>query len=568
MTGDAVNVAARLEQAAGAGEVLLGETTFRLVRDAVAVEELAPLEAKGKSEPARRVPAPAGGRADAGRRATPLVGRTAELLLLEHEVESALADGRLPAPDDRRRAGRRQVAAGGRAARAGRPAARAWPAAPASRTGKGSPSGRWRRSCAQLAGIRDEDSVEEARARACRQRIAQLRRPRRGLDDRRPDRRGGRGVPRRRGGRAAARRARRRHPLGRAGAARPAGRLPGRIGRRAVIVLCLARPELLEARPDWPVTVRLEPLDAAEVDALLDQLDAPASVRVRIAQTAGGNPLYAEELVAWVQEGGDLDDMPTTLNALLGARLDRLEEPGARRARARRGRGRAVSPGGDRRALRGARATVGARRARPARAQGPDPPRGREPRRGRDRLPVQAHPRPRGRLPRRRRSGSRADLHERFADWLERVAGERVAEYHEILGYHFEQAYRYREELGAVDADAQLARRPRRAPPRRRGPARERPRRRRRRLEPAQTRAALLPLDSVERLELLRHLAYAVDQTGRMLEARAIAEELYERATRARRARGSRPTGGRTRRRTRSSTARPTATRPQAGYRS
>ena len=72
-----------------------------------------------------------------------------------------------------------------------------------------------------------------------------------------------------------------------------------------MIVLCLARPELLETRPDWPVTVRLEPLDAAEVDALLDQLDAPASVRVRIAQTAGGNPLHAEELVAWVQEGGD-----------------------------------------------------------------------------------------------------------------------------------------------------------------------------------------------------------------------------------------------------------------------
>ena len=51
VTGDAVNVAARLEQAAGVGEVLLGADTYRLVRDAVNVELLPPLEAKGKSEP-------------------------------------------------------------------------------------------------------------------------------------------------------------------------------------------------------------------------------------------------------------------------------------------------------------------------------------------------------------------------------------------------------------------------------------------------------------------------------------------------------------------------------------
>jgi class 3 adenylate cyclase len=44
-------VAARLQQAAGPGEVLLGEATYRLVRDAVTVEPLAPVQAKGKSEP-------------------------------------------------------------------------------------------------------------------------------------------------------------------------------------------------------------------------------------------------------------------------------------------------------------------------------------------------------------------------------------------------------------------------------------------------------------------------------------------------------------------------------------
>ena len=51
VTGDAVNVAARLEQAAGEREVLLGELTYRLVRDSVEVEEVEPLTLKGKAEP-------------------------------------------------------------------------------------------------------------------------------------------------------------------------------------------------------------------------------------------------------------------------------------------------------------------------------------------------------------------------------------------------------------------------------------------------------------------------------------------------------------------------------------
>ena len=53
VTGDAVNVAARLEQAAGAGEVLLGPGTLELVRQAVVVESLEPLALKGKTEPVR-----------------------------------------------------------------------------------------------------------------------------------------------------------------------------------------------------------------------------------------------------------------------------------------------------------------------------------------------------------------------------------------------------------------------------------------------------------------------------------------------------------------------------------
>ena len=84
VTGDAVNVAARLEQAAGPGEVLVGGATYRLVRDAVEAELLPPLEAKGKSEPltAYRLVAITGDVARVRRLDAPLVGRTRESRLL------------------------------------------------------------------------------------------------------------------------------------------------------------------------------------------------------------------------------------------------------------------------------------------------------------------------------------------------------------------------------------------------------------------------------------------------------------------------------------------------------
>ena len=50
----------------------------------------------------------------------------------------------------------------------------------------------------------------------------------------------------------------------------------------------------------------------------------------------------------------------------------------------------------------------------------------------------------------------RATLHEQFAHWLERMAGERVTEHEEILGYHLEQSHQYRTELGAADDDVRI----------------------------------------------------------------------------------------------------------------
>ena len=527
VTGDAVNVAARLEQAAGPGEVLVGETTLRLARSAIRVDEVGPLVAKGKSEPLAAYRLLEVGET-VRRPTTPLVGRHAELALLDRELEAVVSAPQCrlvtivgDAGVGKSRLSAELLARIGNRARVVRGACLSY--------GEGITFWAVAQVVRALAGIRDEDSAEEARARVP-QRIAQLIGLAEGstTSDQTVE--------------AVA------SFLAAAAADEPtvvlvddiqwaepalldllAG-LPTRVGEAPILLLCLARPELLEARPDWPVTVRLEPLGAADVDELLDRLEAPAAVRVRLARTAGGNPLYAEELVAWVREGGELDEMPATLNALLGARLDRLEKQ--ERDALERG------------AVEGEvfhQAAIVALSEEPARPSVPGEL-GQLERKELIRLAAASlvaggiayrfkHILVREAAYRATAKRLRAELHERFADWLERVAGERVGEYHEILGYHFEQAYRYREELGAVDPDAHLlaARAGHHL-----GAAGRRANDRadvRAASNLLRRGAALLPPDSVERLELLRHLAYAVNETGRMLEARAIAEELYQRAT-------------------------------------
>ena len=95
VTGDAVNVAARLEQAAEPGTVLIGEGTLRLVQDAVVAEPIEQLEVKGKAEPlaASRLVEVTTGIAGLGRRLdSPMVGRERELARLRQTFESAIAD--------------------------------------------------------------------------------------------------------------------------------------------------------------------------------------------------------------------------------------------------------------------------------------------------------------------------------------------------------------------------------------------------------------------------------------------------------------------------------------------
>jgi class 3 adenylate cyclase len=292
--GDSVNVAARLEQDAAPGEVLIGEATYRLVHAGVTVEAVPPLVVKGKSEPLiafRLAGATAHGPVPRRTRA-PLVGRRAELALLEAEFETAASEQRcrLVTVVGEPGVGKSRLAS--ELSESLVPRARAVRGACLS-YGEGITYWPIAQIVRELAGIRDDDSAEDARERVPT-RIAQLLGLAAGTTtaDQMSD--------------AIA------EFLAAAAAGEPLvlivddiqwaepallgllGTLPGLIKNAPILLLCLARPELLDERPEWPVTVRLEPLGAADLDVLLDDLGAPPPMREQIARTAAGNPLFAE----------------------------------------------------------------------------------------------------------------------------------------------------------------------------------------------------------------------------------------------------------------------------------
>jgi predicted ATPase len=98
-----------------------------------------------------------------------------------------------------------------------------------------------------------------------------------------------------------------------------------------ILLLCTSRPELLEDRPAWgggklnATTVLLERLDAIDCEVLLDQLGdglAP-ELRAQVIAASGGNPLFLEEISA-LARGRGIVAVPPTIQALLAARLERL----------------------------------------------------------------------------------------------------------------------------------------------------------------------------------------------------------------------------------------------------
>jgi tetratricopeptide (TPR) repeat protein len=229
-----------------------------------------------------------------------------------------------------------------------------------------------------------------------------------------------------------------------------------------ILLLCMARPELLDRRSGWgggkvnATTVLLEPLDAAETGRLLDVLgNLGEALRDRILEASEGNPLFAEEMVALVREAGGGDvTVPPTIQALLAARLDQLEPPERGVLQCASVEGRvfhvgAVQALAPEEAQMDARLTALVRKEliRPERTQvaGEDAFRFR-------------HLLIRDAAYDALAKATRADLHERFAAWLAEHAVELV-ELDEIVGYHLERAVTYRTELGPLDeANVALAR--------------------------------------------------------------------------------------------------------------
>jgi class 3 adenylate cyclase/tetratricopeptide (TPR) repeat protein len=467
VTGDAVNVAARLEQAAEPGVILIGDVTHRLLSDAVTSELAGPVTAKGKAEPLnawRLLGVHVGAEAVTRKLDSPIVGRSREQAVLRQAFDRACDERAChlftilgPAGVGKSRLVAELVGELGATARV--------------LSGRCLPYGDgitfW-----PLFEVLDE------------------------LGDERSER-----V----------------RTLLEAGASSPeelffatrrlfesvAGEQPlvvvfddvhwaeptlldlidhiSDLSRDApILLICLARPEFLDARPAWgggkmnATSVLLEPLAGRDTELLLSNLLGEAELaeeaRARILEAAEGNPLFVEEMLEMLIDDGMLErrngswvatrdltdlDVPPTIHVLLAARLDRLS-----------GEERSVV---ERAAIegklfhRGAVAELSPDRARPhvtahllslvrKELVRPDEP---------DFVDEDAF-RFRHLLIRDTAYDSlpkaeRAELHRRFADWLERKVAHEPHQYEEIIGYHLERAYRYEAELGAVDP--QLGRR-------------------------------------------------------------------------------------------------------------
>jgi tetratricopeptide (TPR) repeat protein len=243
-----------------------------------------------------------------------------------------------------------------------------------------------------------------------------------------------------------------------------------RLGEDApLLIVAPGRPEMLESRPDWGGEILpLAPLSADESAELLSSLvgggELPETATRRIAQAAEGNPLFVGEMFRklidddllrhdagrWVAAGNlETVTVPPTVNALLAARLDRLgpDDRGVIERASVLGKEFdertlwALTPPADRAGV-GARLDALSRRDLVQAETGPMA----EP--GTYRF---SHILIRDAAYQGMLKQDRADLHERYATWLATRAGDRPQE--EIVGYHLEQAHRYRADLGGAEEE-------------------------------------------------------------------------------------------------------------------
>ncbi len=447
-TGDAVNVAARLEQAAQPGEVLVGEATFALVGATVEAEPVEPLEVKGKSDPVAAFRLVTVRERGERRFATPMVGRETELRRLRDAFQQAGHDRscQLFTVLGSAGVGKSRLAAeflgdlDGRVVR-GRCLSYGdgityWPVVEILKQLGTLPDGDAARPLRSVLGESELDAAPDQIAWGFRKLLEQEAQEQPLvclLDD---------------------------LHWGEETLLDLVEHVADLSRDAPLLLLCMARPELLERRPSWgggkwnATTVLLEPLDAAETERLIAELGGvDDELRERIVQVAEGNPLFLEEMLALLRDsGGAAVEVPPTIHALLAARLDQLDP--AERSVLERGsvEGRTFHRGAvaalsdsdgsiDQRLV----ALVRKELVRPDRAQltGDDAYRFRH---------LLIRDAAYEALPK----ATRADLHRRFAAWLEQH-GQGLVELEEILGYHLEQAALYLAELGRDDHELALA---------------------------------------------------------------------------------------------------------------
>jgi class 3 adenylate cyclase/tetratricopeptide (TPR) repeat protein len=429
-TGDAVNVAARLEQVAAPGEVLLGAPTVRLVGEACDVEAVEPFALKGKSKPVPAFRLLAVREAPERRHDTKFVGREREREMLEAAWRAAVDGQRCELATVLGEAGvgkSRLVAELLDSVDARLVRGRCLP--------YGEGVGYW--PVVEVLQQLDLLPADEYAAAAVRSLL------------------GGSATPTPADEAAWAFR----KTLERAAAERPLVVVFDDIqwgddsfldlvehvalfcSGASLLLVCMARLELLDRRPGWPVALRLQPLTEDDVGAMLPTTLEPG-LRERIVTAAGGNPLFVQEMVAMAAESEGDVTVPPTLQALLAARLDQLEH--AERAVLERGavegevfhRGSVQALAGDEQVTPRLAALVRKQLIRADRAQLP----GDDGFRFRHLLIRDAAY---DALPK----ATRAELHAAFARWLEQH-GQSLVELEEILAYHLDQACRYREEVG------------------------------------------------------------------------------------------------------------------------
>jgi class 3 adenylate cyclase/tetratricopeptide (TPR) repeat protein len=484
VVGDAVNLAAQLEQVAGPGQIFIGDPTYRLVRNAVTADPLSPLTIKGRPRPVvawKLLEVTQHAEGWARRLDSPLVGREQELEVLQTTFQRSAASGRgefmtvLGAPGVGKsrltneflsRSGAGSQILSGRCLSYG-DGITFWPVVEVLR---------------QAAGVNDVDSAEAARPKMLKllehapdadligERLAALL----GLSEVTPGIQETFWAVRKLFQELAARR-----PLlvvfddvhwGEPTFLDLLEYLADWIEDIPMLLLCLSRGDLLELRGAWMTgkpsvsSILLHPLSTPEAQGLVWNLlgsqRPPDEALTQLVEVAEGNPLYVEETLRMlvdegrlIQENGgwkvaaDLSrlSIPPTIHALLSARIDRLDEDE---------RGvieRAAIIG--RQFFRVAveeltppelRATVGDRLESLTRKELIRP----------DRFDLNeedayqfTHILIRDAAYQAIPKEVRADLHERFAGWIPEHVRDRAGEYEEIVAFHLEQAYQVRSQL-------------------------------------------------------------------------------------------------------------------------